>query len=119
MERLEWLLVGLLGVGAVGHLFGTFAGYLPGTEVFVWSLTAVFYVFTVIFLQALRIVRKNDRWITFGASAATAVWVGLALAFGGAVGNVWDPRAVMHAGVSAALLVTTFLSSKTPAPPLI
>lgn len=112
MERFEWLLVGLLGVGALGHLFGTFTGYAPGTEVFVWSLTAVFYVFAVIFLQALRIVRKNDRWITIGATTATAVWAVLALAFGGSVGNVWDPRAVMHAGVSAALLATTFLSSR-------
>lgn len=110
MERLEWLLVGLLAIGAVGHLFGTFTGYAPGTEVFVWSLTAVFYVFTVVFLQVLRIVRKNDRWITLGASAATAAWVVLALAFGLAVGNLWDPRALMHAGVSAALLVTTFVS---------
>lgn len=116
MKRLEFVLVGLLALGATGHLIGTLTGYQWGTEVFVWSLTAVCYVFLIVFLQLLRINRPDDRPVVIAATAATAAWMVLALGFGDAIGNILDFRALMHAGVSAALLATTFLARREPAP---
>lgn len=110
MKRLEYVLIGLLALGGTGHLIGTLTGYPQGTEVFVWSLTAVCYVFLLVFLQALRINRLNDRPVMVAATVATLAWLILALWFGAAIGNIADIRALMHAGVSAALLVTTFLT---------
>ncbi len=109
MRKLQWGLIGVLALGGIGHLAGTLMGYPPGTEVFVWSLTAVCYVFVVVFLQALRMTREDDRWIRMGATIATAAWMLLALAFGVAVGNILDPRGLIHAAASAGLLIATLI----------
>jgi len=107
MHKLQWGLIAVLALGGLGHFAGTLIGYEPGSEIFVWSLTAVCYVFVVAFLQALRLRREQDRWISTGATLATAAWMGLALAFGAAVGDIFDPRGLVHAGASAGLLIAT------------
>ena len=107
MQKLEYALCALLALGGAGHLLGTFSGYPIGSEVFVWSLSATAFTFLIVFLQALRIQRPHDRPVTIGATVATIAWLGLALSFGSAVGDIADPRAMMHALVSAALLATT------------
>ena len=109
MNNFEYALCGLLALGGLGHLFGTLTGYPAGSEVFVWSLSATGFVFLIVFLQVLRINRPQDSAIRTGVSIATAAWVVLALAFGAAVGDIFDPRGLMHAIVSAALLATTFV----------
>ena len=118
MKRLELILAGLLAFGAAGHLIGTLTGYPYGSEVFVWSLTAVCYVFLIVALQVLRISRPNDRPVAITVTIATAAWVPLALAFGAAVGDIFDIRALMHASVSAALLLTTFLGRRLHVSPV-
>lgn len=110
MRRLELVLAGLLALGAVGHLIGTFTGYPWGSEVFVWSLTAVCYVFLIVFLQVLRINRPDDRPVMIAATSATAAWAVLALGFGAAIGNILDFRALMHAGVAATLVTSALLA---------
>lgn len=117
MKTFEYILCGLLALGGIGHLFGTFTGYEIGSEVFVWSLSATAFTFLIAFLQLLRIQRPNDRPVRFGATVATLAWVGLALGFGNAVGNIADPRALMHAVVSALLVATTFLGGSRSAVP--
>ncbi len=92
--------------GGLGHLGGTIAGYAPGTEEFVWSLSASGFVFLIVFLHTLRITRGNDRSVTVVSAVATVAWIGLALAFGAAVGDVADVRVLVHAGLSLALLLT-------------
>jgi hypothetical protein len=116
MKRLEYGLVGMLAFGATGHLFGTLTGYPWETEIFVWSLSAVAYVFLIVFLQILRITRPLDRPVSIAATVATACWLVLALGFGEAIGNILDFRALIHAGVSAALLATTFFARRETAP---
>jgi hypothetical protein len=110
MRRLQFVLAALLALGGTGHLVGTLTGYPPGSEVFVWSLTAVCYVYVLVFLHVLRISRPDDRPVMVAATIATLAWLVLALAFGAAIGNIADPRALTQAGISAALLVTTFLT---------
>lgn len=112
MRKVELTLCGLLALGGGGHLLGTITGYQPGTEVFVWSLTATCFVFLLVFLHALRIYRPKDRPVKVAASVASVAWIALALAFGAAVGNLADPRALMHAVVTAGLLLTSLLGSR-------
>jgi uncharacterized BrkB/YihY/UPF0761 family membrane protein len=100
----------MLALSATGHLIGTLTEYQWGTEIFVWSLTAVGFVFLVVFLHVLRIGRRDDRPVMVAATIATAAWVVLALGFGDAIGNILDFRALIHSGVSTALLLTTFLA---------
>jgi hypothetical protein len=107
MKKLEFVLCGLLALGGVGHLIGTITGYEPGTEVFVWSLAGSTLTFLIVYLHVLRVRRGDDRPLAIAAAVSTAAWIGLALGFGAAVGDVADPRALMHVVVSLALLVTT------------
>lgn len=109
MKAVELVLCGLLALGGLGHLYGTLTGYEPGSDVFVWSLTASCFVFLLVFLHVLRIQRPDDRPVMAAASLASVAWIALALAFGAAVGDIADPRALMHAVVTLALLVTTAL----------
>jgi hypothetical protein len=109
MKRLELILVGLLALAGTGHLLGTLTEYPLGSEVFVWSLAAVGYVYLVVFLHMLRITRPDDRPVMLGATVATLAWIGLALGFGVAIGNIADFRGLLHATISAALIVTTSL----------
>lgn len=115
MKKLEIALCTLLALGGIGHLFGTLTGYEPGSEVFVWSLTATGFVFLLVFLHVLRIYRPGDRPVRVAAVIASVAWIGLAFAFGAAVGNVGDLRALMHAIVTLGLLATTFLSPRSRA----
>ena len=95
----------LLALGGLAHLGGTLVGYEPGTEVFVWSLSAAAFVFTVVFLHALRIAHPTDGWIAAGAITATIAWIVLAFAFGAATGDILDPRALIHVVIALLLLV--------------
>lgn len=119
MKKFELILCGLLGFGGAGHLFGTLSGYQPGTEVFVWSLSATAFVALLVFLHVLRILRPGDKPVRAAASLASVVWIGLALAFGAAIGDIADPRALTHALVTFGLLVTTFLTPRLGTDPAV
>lgn len=105
MKKLDLTLCALLALGGLAHLGGTLAGYPMGTEVFVWSLSGTAFVFTIVFLHIVRILRPGDQLIAVGAIIATSVWVILAMAFGAAVGSLADPRALTHAVVSFGLVL--------------
>lgn len=105
MRKIELGLCALLALAGLAHLGGTLAGYQAGTEVFVWSISGSAFVFTVVFLHVLRIQRPQDRAVASAAILGTLVWIGIALGFGAAVGNIADPRALTHVVLSAALLV--------------
>jgi uncharacterized BrkB/YihY/UPF0761 family membrane protein len=105
MRRVELGLCVLLALGGLAHLGGTFAGYEAGTEMFVWSVSATAFVFTIVFLHVLRILRPSDLPVAYAAVVTTIVWIVIALGFGSAVGDVADPRALTHVIISAALLL--------------
>jgi hypothetical protein len=101
MERLRYGLCGLLALGTLGHLYGTFEGYAPRTEVFVWSLAGVGFAASVVSLNL--IATSGHRGHLLAAALASVTWAGLALAFGDAVGTLADPRALAHAVPALAL----------------
>lgn len=103
MTTIERVLAWLLAVSGALHVMGTFTGYPAGSEIFIWSLAATLAVFLLVALNLMRINRPQDRTLAAVSAAGCIVWALLALGFGHAVGNIADPRALIHAVLSAAL----------------
>ena len=106
MRAFEIGLCALLALAGLGHLTGTFLFYTAGTEVFVWSLSASAFVFAIVFLHAVRILRPEDALIGNAAFVFSLIWVVLAFLFALAEGNPADPRALMHIVASGGLAIT-------------
>ncbi|WEZ85609.1 hypothetical protein P6U16_26750 (plasmid) [Rhizobium sp. 32-5/1] len=103
MNVIRYVMCALLALGALGHLYGTFSGYPLGSEVFVWSLSATAFTLAVVTFNLMAC--SGDRFPVVAAMVSAAVWAALALGFGSAVGNIFDPRAVIHA-VPSIMLAT-------------
>jgi Na+/proline symporter len=103
MNIIRYIMCALLVLGALGHLYGTFDSYPVGSEVFVWSLSATAFTLAVVTFNLL--ARSGDRAFLAAGMVSAAVWAALALGFGSAVGNIFDPRAIMHAVPSVVLVV--------------
>ena len=109
MKKFQYLLCVLLALSGLGHVVGTFTAYRVGTDVFVWSLAATAFTWTIVFLHVLRIQRPADRLIRIGAVICSVAWIVLSLMFGLAEGNIFDPRAMMHAIVTLLLVGASFV----------
>jgi hypothetical protein len=94
-----WLLV----VGASLHAFGSVTGYGSQPELLVWSLSGTLAALLLAVLNLMRAERPADRSLALVCVFGSIAWVVVALAFGAAIGNVLDPRALIHA-VNAAVL---------------
>ena len=101
MTIFRYIMCGLLTLGALGHLYGTFGGYQVGSEVFVWSLSATAFTFAGVAFNIL--ARSGDRTLLAAAMVSAIAWAVLAMMFGAAIGNVFDARAIAHAAPSLIL----------------
>ena len=101
--KLDWLFCLLLALAASGHLFGTLTLYEHGTSLFVWSLAGVLCAALLVALNVLRIGRPNDRSLIWVCLVGCLCWVMIAVMFGQSVGNVLDPRVLLHALAAAGL----------------
>ena len=101
MKIARYLFCVLLGLSGLGHFIGTFLFYTPGTDTFVWSLSASAFVGAVITFNLFALSGRTPHLLA--AAIASLVWTGLALAFGQSVGKIADPRVLMHAISAAAL----------------
>jgi putative effector of murein hydrolase len=113
MRTFELILCALLAVSAVLHAFGSFAGYPLGSEVLVWALAASGFCLSVVFLNVLRVLRRDDVAVTWGALVGTLAWIAVALGFGGAEVGYLDFRVLIHAILAAALVVTTLIGMRS------
>ncbi len=107
---LAWLLV----LGALGHLFGSWSGYRQQPETLVWALSGSLAALLVAAINLLRVGRPHDRGLATVCLAGSVAWTAVALGFGSAIGNVLDPRVLMHA-VTAVLLAAMSLRTLTQA----
>lgn len=94
-----WLLV----VGASLHAFGSVTGYGSQPELLVWSLSGTLAALLLAVLNLMRAGRPSDRSLALVCLTGSIAWVAVALGFGAAIGDVLDPRALIHA-VNAAVL---------------
>jgi len=89
--------------GVLGHLYGTLTLYIVGTEVFTWSLAEVLAAALIVVVNWFRSSRAGDKPIAWLALIGSFSWVVIALLFGQAIGNVFDPRVLVHALSAASL----------------
>jgi hypothetical protein len=100
-RRTDWALCGLLGFGTLGHLAGTMTLMEIGSPVFVWSLSGVLACGLLTAVNALRVTRgAQDRALAKVALVGNLGWFGVALLFGRSIGNMSDPRALLHAAAA-------------------
>jgi len=98
----SWILV----LGGIGHGIGSYLGYKHEPVTLLWALSVTILTLLVAAINLLRCGRANDRplaWIAFAGSLACAV---SAFTFGVLIGNVFDPRPLVHC--VAALALTAF-----------
>ena len=106
-----WLLV----VGGLLHASGSWHTFHNDPPQLLWALSGSLAALLVAALNLLRVGRPTDRplaWVSFFASVA---WVAVAVGFGVVIGNLADPRAVIHA-VTAAVLAGLSLQTLMRAP---
>jgi len=104
--------IALLAFGVLGHLFGTFTLTDVGSPLFVWSLSGVLAAGMIVALNVLRHIRPGDQVIARIALVGSVCWIGIAILFGTSIGNVLDPRALLHAIAGAGLSYFSFRSSQ-------
>jgi len=88
-------------IAATGHLFGSFGHYAVDSTEPVWAISASVLAILLASINLLRVNRPADRtlaWICLGGRVA---WIALALAFNASTGNIFDPRGLTHAIVTA------------------
>jgi hypothetical protein len=96
---------GLLLLFALGHVAGSVMAYPFLSSELVWAISATVLAMLLAVLNFVRAGRSDDRTLAWICAAGCAAWVALALAFGISVGNVFDPRADLHAAVALILAV--------------
>jgi hypothetical protein len=92
---------GLMGLAALGHLFGTLKLTQFGTGLFVWSLSGVLAAALLTAINILRSVRPKDKTLAGIALAGGLCWIGVVVLFGLSIGNLLDFRVLFH-GIAAA-----------------
>jgi hypothetical protein len=99
------IVAGLLLLFSLMHAAGSVAAYPFLSSELVWAISASVLGVLLAALNFLRAGRRSDvplAWICFAGCAA---WAVLALSFGVSIGNLLDPRPLLHAVVALALAV--------------
>jgi hypothetical protein len=94
---------GLLAFGAAGHLLGTFLFAKLGSDLFAWSLSGVLAAALVVAVNLVRSARSGDRTVAWIALMGSLGWIVVVALFGTSIGNLLDPRVVLHAVAAAGL----------------
>jgi hypothetical protein len=94
-----WLLV----VGGLLHSVGSVMHLANRPDVLVWALSGSLAALLLASLNLMRVNRPGDRTLAWVCTAGSIAWVLVAVGFGVSIGNVLDPRALIHA-VNAAVL---------------
>ena len=105
-KSLDRVFGALLLIGACLHVVGAVRAYPLGSEALVWSLSGTLAAGLLAVLNLVRAGRPDDHTLAAITLVGSLAWVGIAIAFGVAIGNVVDPRVLWHA--VAALVLAGF-----------
>lgn len=110
-DSLVTALAGLLILGSVLHMVGTWRQIPHRSTEFVWSMGAALSGVQIGFLHLLMIRRPEDASIALLATGGALAWAAVAQAFGRAIGNRYDFRVIWHevCAIGLALLASTAL----------
>jgi len=114
-KRLDQVCGWLLVLGACGHTGGTLLWLPRMSGIWIWSLGSALAALLLGVLNLLRASREDDRALAWITTFGTACWGLIAVAFGVSIGNMLDPRPLMHAVDSLLLVgfsVTTLLRTQ-------
>ena len=110
MKRLDQVFGWLLIVGSCGHTAGTFVWMSPSSDAFVWSLGSSLAAALLGTLNLVRAGRPHDKTLAIITAVGTACWAAVAFGFGLSIGNVFDPRALMHCVTAVALVIFSVMT---------
>jgi peptidoglycan/LPS O-acetylase OafA/YrhL len=116
MKVVDRIFAVILILGGIGHGFGSYLGYKHEPITMLWSLSVTVLTLLVAAINLLRSGRTNDRplaWIAFAGSLACAV---SAFTFGILIGNVFDPRPMVHTVAGLALAAFSLKAALSPSP---
>ncbi|SMD20065.1 hypothetical protein [Rhizobium sp. RU36D] len=102
----EFAFSAVLFIGALLHVYGSFATLPSGSPELVWSIGSSGFAILLSVLAALRARRRTDRALSAIVGVGCIGWVALVLTFGMAIGNPADPRVLYH--VVVGLLLAAF-----------
>jgi hypothetical protein len=109
-----WLLV----VGGLLHSVGSTMSLAKRPEALVWALSGALAAFLVAALNLMRVNRPEDRTLAWVSAAGSMAWLSVAIGFGSSIGNLLDPRALVHA-VNAAVLAAFSIRTAVRAKPAV
>lgn len=110
IKKIDYGLCGLLGLGSLGHFFGTIKFSEVGTSLFAWSMSGVLACVLLTVLNLLRINRPNDREILWLTRFGNLGWLVVVLLFGISINNFLDFRVLFHGTAALGLLFLSFLA---------
>ena len=96
MKIVDRILACILALGGLLHGAGSFHLYKNQPMTMLWSICATLLTLLIAAINLLRVERPSDRplaWISFAGSLS---WAVAAFAAGLLIGNVFDPRPLMH-----------------------
>ncbi len=96
MKIIDRVFAWILVLGGLLHGFGSLRMYAHQPMTMLWSLCAALLTLLVAAINLLRVARPSDRplaWISFAGSLS---WAVAAFAAGVLIGNIFDPRPLMH-----------------------
>ena len=115
MKIIDRIFALILALGGLLHGVGSFHMYKNQPMTMLWSLCAALLTLLIAAINLLRVERPSDQplaWISFAGSLS---WAVAAFAAGLLVGNVFDPRPLMH-WLSALALAAFSLKTALSAP---
>jgi hypothetical protein len=108
-KKMDLMFCGLMGFASAGHMFGTFTLIEHGTGLFVWSLSGVLAAGLLTALNVLRNRRgRKDQAVAMIALVGNLAWIGIVTLFGQSIGNIADPRVLIHGFAALGLSYFSF-----------
>lgn len=117
MKTLDRVFGWLLVISGGLHAFGSWAKYQTVPETALWAFSGTLAAWLVAALNLLRVGRPDDRPLAAVSLVASIAWLVIAIGFGVVIGNVFDPRGMIHAVIAlvlAAMSLRTLMRRGVP-----
>jgi hypothetical protein len=108
----------LLLIGSALHSYGSISFYKFGSQELVWALSGSLAGGLTAAINIIRSGRPEDMPVAWVSFIASICWFAVAIGYGLAIGNVFDPRVLWHATCALALAAFSLRTALGSAPAL-
>jgi hypothetical protein len=105
LKNLDRVFGALLLIGSSLHSYGSISTYKLGTQELVWALSGSLAGGLTAVINLIRSGRPEDLPLAWLGAVACMAWFAVAIGYGAAIGNLFDPRVLWHATCALVLLV--------------